>query len=181
MSQSPSGATPTVDKTKRGPAGDGYRVERFDASESVTADDVLALWKREGQIPDDEAQRRLAEVLMVGVHETGELAAVSTAYLRRNKQLRMDMWHYRALTSADHRSGNLANAMFTEAVAHLSDRFAAGADRRGAGLILEIQNPELRRQFTEAGTTFPFIGEDELGAHVRVLYFDGASVPVPAI
>lgn len=177
-----SSPTPDPDrlarKRNRGPAGDGYRVERFAAS-GVTDDQVLALWARHGHMGDDEARRRLAEVLMVGVHDTDGLVAVSTAYLQPHHQLRTDMWHYRALTAPDHRAGNLANAMFTDALALLAERYATGEDQRAPGVVLEIQNPELRRQFTEAGEVFVFIGEREQGAHIRVTYFDGATIPVP--
>lgn len=168
----------------RGPARDGYRIELLSESQTVRPDDVIALWVDEGVVPEEEANRRIHEVLMVGVHETRGVAAVSSAFLQRNAQLRMDFWYYRAFTASAHRSSNVANAMWSRAVEHLTERHRSGVDRRSSGVVVEVENAELRRQFTVA-TNPPgpmvFIGENERGAHVRVLFFPGATVPTPAL
>ena len=166
------------------PIADEYRIDVF-AESSVTADDVLALWQREGAIVErDEAVRRVQEVLVASVHvPTGELVGVSSAYLASSPQLRMNLWWMRALVAADHRRQLLARAMTQRSIDWLEHRFVTGADRRGSGVALIGQNDELKRTRTEAvlpGSRFMFIGETERGHRIRVRYFAGAEVPLPS-
>ena len=161
---------------------DDYRIEVFEES-AVSADDVLDLWRREAAVPDAEARRRVHEVHLVAIHATDGLAALSTAYLQRNDQLGMDMWYYRAFTAAAHRTSNVAVQLTERGRNHLTQRFTSGTDARGAGIIFEVENEGLKRGFPEAlwlPLEFSFIGENAHGDHVRVHYFPGATVAIPA-
>lgn len=165
------------------PLDDAYRVETLAESTTITRDDVLELWRSHGVVAEAQTEQRLDEVLHVGVHEIDGLVAVSTVYLQRNEQLRADMWHFRTYTTPDHRTGNLAARLALATWDHLCEQHASGADTRAPGAILEIENEGLRRHRPEAvwqpGQLF-FIGEKRNGAHVRVRYFPGATVPTPA-
>ena len=162
--------------------GDDYRIEVFEQCESVTDDDVLALWASERAVPPTEALRRVAEVHLVAMHSRDGLVAVSTAYLQWNEQLRMDMWYYRAFTASSHRSSNLAALIAERGFDELDDRFTSGRDQRSVGVVIEVENPGLKQYFPQAvwmpGIVY-FIGENERGDHVRVRYFAGATVPLP--
>jgi hypothetical protein len=121
-------------------------------------------------------------VLFVAGDQEGRLAGVSTAYLARSDQLRAEMWHFRAFVAQAHRQSNIAVTLALTGRDHLKQRFASGADRRGLGIIFEVENKGLQRAFPEAQwmpTDFLFIGEDARGAHVRVHYFPGALAPEP--
>jgi hypothetical protein len=153
---------------------EGYRVELFDEQDSISPDDVLELWSREGAVPEIEARRRLPEVHLVGITDDGELAGLSTARIRRNDQLRMDLWFYRAFVAKRHRMSNLAVTLALQGRDRLQERFVGGKDPR--------ENEGLKRYFNEAvwyPLRFVFIGENPEGAHVRVWYFPGALAPEP--
>ena len=158
-----------------------YTIEPF--AESDFGDrDVLELWERERVFVPEGPEKRLPEVLLVGSHE-GELIGVSSAYLKRNEQLGMTLWHFRVFVAGDHRWGNLAARLASGARDHVGRRFASGEDRRGQGMVFEVENEGLKRNKNLAvwrHTDFVFFGvRKEDGAHLRVFYFPGALAPDP--
>lgn len=160
----------------------GYRIELFSEQESIGAREIIELWTGEAGLSPAEAERRVAEVLFVACSLQGQLAGICTAYLARNDQLRTELWHSRTFVAAAHRKSNIAVSIALAGRDHLQDRFASGADRRGIGIIFEVENRGLQQAFPEARwmpTDFQFIGENSRGAHVRVHYFPGAPAPEP--
>jgi hypothetical protein len=174
--------SPTMDEIRNTDysLGDRYRIEPLAQSEEVTHDDVLALWAADGAVPEAEAGRRVHEVLMVAIERDTGLAGVSTVYLQRNAQLRMDLWHYRTYVAPAHRHSQLAIQQLWHSRDHLKERYLGGEDTRASGMIMEVENEGLRRYFNKAYwlySDFTFIGENERGDHVRVHYFPGAKAP----
>jgi hypothetical protein len=160
----------------------GYRIELFAEQDAVSERDVLDLWARENVVGEAEAQRRILEVLLVGIHERDGLVGVSSAYLKRNAQLDMQLWHYRAFVSSEHRMSNVAVLLALDGRDHLEELFVSGTDTRGPGVLYEVENEGLKRYFPQAlwfPTLLTFIGENPTGAHVRVRYFPGAKAPGP--
>ena len=176
--------SPSLDATARDeyPLEDGYRIEPM--GETVTADDVLRFWAAEGAVPDeDEARRRVHEVKLVAIERDAGLAGISTLYLRRNPQLGMDLWHYRTFVGQAHRHSNLAAQLIFRNRALMDERYTSGEDTQAEGMIFELENPGMKQYFNKAlwlPANFTFIGESEIGAHVRVHYFPGARVPLRA-
>jgi hypothetical protein len=112
----------------------------------------------------------------------GGIAGVSTVYLQRNPQLRLDLWYYRTYVAADHRMSFLALWLLWASRDHLRKRFESGEDTRPPGMIMEVENEFLKSYYTRGYwevSHFVFIAESELGAHVRVHYFPGARAPAP--
>ena len=163
--------------------GDRYSVVPF-AESGVDAEDVIAFWIRErAMLPEDgeeEARRRVSELHMVALEGGEKVAGVSTVYLERSEQLRMDLWHYRAFVGREHRASNIASRFALDAPALLAERYVSGEDRRGAGVLFEIENEILKTYLNRAvwlPSNFFFIGENGRGDHLRVHYFPGAVVP----
>jgi hypothetical protein len=174
--------SPTLDQALANPhaLNDAYRLESLAASESVTKDDVIAFWEREGVLPAELARSRAEQVSLVGVTEAEELAGVSTVYLKQNPQLRADVWYYRTFVGSDHRHSNLAAQLLFRNRDLLEERFVSGEDRRGNAMIFELENEGLKRYLNRgvwAQSRFTFIGENARGDHVRVSYFPGAQLP----
>ena len=128
----------------------GYRITPFAQTEEIGTQDVLELWAREGAVPGPEAQRRVGEVLLVALDDGGRLVGLSSAYLQHNAQLGMDLWYDRAFGAAAHRKGNLAVQLALQGRDHLERLWVEGADRRGAGLVYEVENEGLKRYFNDA-------------------------------
>jgi hypothetical protein len=177
--------SPSLDETARDkyPLEDGYRILRLGESLDIGAEDVIRLWEREGAMPEpDEAQRRVGEVELVAVDPGGSVVGISTLYLARNVQLRMDLWHYRTYVAEDHRLSNIAAQLIFRNRYLAEERFVSGEDTRAAGMLFELENDGMKAYFNKAlwlPADFTFIGENEYGDHVRVHYFPGASIPAP--
>ena len=166
----------------------GYRIVRFGDAPEADGEAVLGFWRREGALPPgDDGRDRLAEVSFVALDTGNRIAGVSTVYLRRNERLRTEVWHLRGFVGAEHRRSALAVLMLSENRKYLEARFVAGEDTRGLGLLMEIENPDLKSGRSEAvwaadwapGIRYTFIGENGRGDHLRIHWFPGARIPPP--
>lgn len=157
-----------------------HQIDLFAQQDRVGEADVLGLWTGEAALSEPEARRRLSEVLLVATDDEGSLAAVSTAFVARNDQLRTDMWHFRGYVADAHRMSDVGWRLLTTGMDVLAERFVSGRDVRAPGFLVEVEHPGLRKAFTDpAGprTGLVFIGENARGHHVRVKWFPGARVP----
>jgi hypothetical protein len=177
--------SPSLDQTRlqEYPLGDRYRIEPLTETSIVSADDVLRLWAREGAVPEAEARQRVREVRLVATERDEGVVGVSSAYLRRNAQLRMELWHYRTFVAREHRQSSLAAQLIFGNRDLMQERFVRGEDTRAGGMVFELENEGMKRHFNKAlwlPADFTFIGENDRGDHVRVHYFPGARAPLPS-
>jgi hypothetical protein len=168
----------------------GYRLMLFADQDAITTADVVVMWVSEVGIPEPAAKRRASDLLAIATAPDGRLAAVCTAYLQRNDQLRADAWYLRMFVGEAHRRAHLS-FVFTLAVRdHLQDRFVSGEDPRAIGIVAEYETDAykyggsgelsqfIRRGYWHMIHSF-FIGENARGDFVRVHYFPGAHAPEP--
>lgn len=168
-----------------GPAGawdleSGPPIERFDAQDAVSEDDVIAFWLREGAVDADAARRRVAQLHLIAA-DGDEIVGVSSRLLAHNAQLGMPMWYYRAFVGAAHRRSATAVRLAVTGRRLLEEAYVAGEDRRAGGIVYEVENEGLKQLFPDAiwmPTDFAFIGENAKSDHVRVHYFPGAKAPL---
>lgn len=166
----------------RYPLEDRYRVELLSEADGIGEQQIVDFWTREAQMPAPEAHRRLPEVLCVAIDAEAGIVGISTVYLATQRQLRMDLWHFRAFVARAHRKGYLARWLQLRSRFHLEERYESSRDRRGAGVFIAVQNAGMRRDRLEAiwpATPFAFIHEDRRGAHHRVYFFPSAVAPSP--
>ena len=110
----------------------------------------------------EEARRRVSEILLVATDAEQRLAGVCTAYLQYNQQLRAEMWYFRAFVASAHRQFNLAVTLALEGRDHLVNRYVSGEDRRGLGIIFEVENRGLQTSVPRGS-----MDADELPVHRR--------------
>jgi hypothetical protein len=154
----------------------------FGETDLVGADDVLDLWRRDAGLSGEVAESRIPELLVVATDPEGALAGVSTAYLRRNEQLGLDLWHYRAFVASAHRMNSIALQLAQGGVDLLQRRSLAPSSPSAAGVLMEFENEGVKRRFPGGyGPTMAFtlIGENRRGNPVRVRYFPGVLAPPP--
>ncbi len=164
------------------PLDERYRIALFAETGDVSEQAVIDLWTREHAVPAAEAQGRVHEVLCVGLERDEGVVGVSTAYLQRNRQLGMDLWHFRLFVASAHRMSKLAVLLALTSRDHLQDGFVTGRDTRGSGVLYEVENEGLKRYRNQAlmlPVEFTFIGQNPRGDHVYVRYFPGAEAPRP--
>jgi hypothetical protein len=159
-----------------------YRVEPYDGSPEV-AKEILAMWARESAVrPEAEARRRVNEAINVVRDRDAGVVAVSTAFVKRNLQLGMDLWYFRTFVSSAHRNTHIATQLTMHNRDLLEGRFQSGEDTRAAGVAFELENPGVRKYLNTAiwqPVDFIYIGDNDRGVPVRVHYFPGARVPLP--
>jgi hypothetical protein len=176
--------SPSLDETRTHeyPLEDRYRILSVEETDDVGPEDVIRLWEREGAMPEpEEARRRVSEVELVAVDPTDGVVGVSTLYVARNAQLQLDLWHYRTYVAEAHRMSNIAAQLIFRNRDRAEERFISGEDTRAAGMLFELEHEGMKAYFNKAlwlPADFTFIGETEWGAHVRVHYFPGATVPL---
>ena len=163
------------------PLDEGYRIEPMTEQSEVTEADILDLWRRENVIPEAEARKRVHEVHLVGLHEEDGLVGLSSAYLRRNDQLNLDLWYYRAYVSSAHRRSNVAVNLAVSGRDHLQERYVSGQDVRGQGIAYAVEHDGLKQvnQALWLPTGLTFIGVNAKDDHIRVRYFPGALAAEP--
>jgi hypothetical protein len=160
---------------------EGYSVELLEESR-FGEEDAIAFWLAEGILAEDEARRRAAEILYVGVHREAGLVGISTAYPEVLDRLRLPMWNQRGYVAPAHRQSNLGMFFAIWGIARLRELYETGRDTRAAGVVQVLQNEGLMRYFRkgwEPPTDMVFIGETTSGHHVRIHPFPGAEVPLP--
>ncbi len=160
---------------------DGHRVALLAGHPDLRHADVVRLWVDHDVLPEAIARRRAAQALLVATDAAGALVGVGTTYLALQPQLGLPMWHYRTFVLPEHRGAELAREMAATAHAHLAARWRAGVDRRGRGLVFEVENAGLRDHLRQAiwpRTRVEFMARLP-SADVRVRYFPGALAPPP--
>ncbi len=161
------------------PLADGYRIDVFADQETFDHDAVIDFWAREEAVGPDEALRRVHEVHLVAGDASGELVAVTSAFLARHSKLHMDMWHYRGFVADAHQRSGIGVNLALASRDHLSGRYVSGEDTRAGGIVYEVQNEGLKsiNNAIWLPSDYTFVGENERGDHVRVHYFPGAPAP----
>jgi hypothetical protein len=158
-----------------------FTIEPWADQDRWTDQDVIELWTGERVLPLEEARRRVAELTVVATAEDGTLGGVSTAYLARQPQLGMDLWHSRAFVAPAHRRTHVGTEMTIGARDLLRGRWDAG-DRSAAGIVLEVEYRPLFVAYPEAHwwwIDFVYVGHTAAGARIFVHYFPGAVAPPP--
>jgi hypothetical protein len=156
-----------------------FTIAPYAEQDAVDEQAVIELWTGEGVLGLEEARRRVGELRLIATTETGELAGITTTYLAHHPHVDMTLWHLRAFVAAPYRRTALATLIAVETRAHHQRRWAEG-DRRGDGLVMEIENPLLRQAFPWAWwpqMDFLFVGFAPSGAPIYVHYFRGARAP----
>jgi hypothetical protein len=170
-----------TDLVTRWPLEGGYTAEVFPTA-GVTGEDIRDLWTREGVLDADEAERRVSEVRLVVLDRDRQPVGVCTTYLAHNEQLRAELWHLRFFTAAAHRHRHITYNLARIVSEHMIERYVSGDDRRGIGLLYQIESELLKRTVRDGVSRyskFVFIGEDAQGRHIRVRFFPGALAPEP--
>lgn len=159
----------------------GFRIEnvRSPARPDLVRQ-AVGLWLDEKVLDAAEAKRRADEILLVCVGtDSGEVAGIATTYLGNASALGVPMWHFRTFVAGRWRRNDIAFHLLHAALAHHAEQFASGADTRGLGLYIEVENAMLRRARSEAvwpTTGMTFVGYGERGQHCRAKFFDGARI-----
>jgi len=140
--------------------------------------DVVRMWIDAGVLAPAEAQRRIAELVVVTRAPDGQLAGVSTAYVADVPGERGAWYFYRTFLRSEHRGvAGVPTRMLRLALDELRAWRHPQAPR---GVVIITENPKLMRRAAKArieALGLNLLGSDERGCDVWCLKFDG-TVPV---
>lgn len=176
--------------------GPGYEIFPFAGQTRVSAQDAVMTWVNAGALTREQAEARVAELLLVATGPDGRAVGLCTGYLAQNERLRAEFWHYRLFVLREHRHSGLGISMVMAVCGLFERRYLNGEDRRGVGILTVVENEALKsfarkgrwRDYMQSDDSdarrphpweFFFIGEDAAGGHVRIHYFPGAQAPGP--
>lgn len=144
---------------------------------------VLAFWKREGAIEDEQLARgRLKEIVMHARDSDNEVAGVCTVIPKTLPLLGQPMYYYRCFIATKWRSSRLILFLFQ----HAFELLESHAKRDGypcIGVLTELQHmkfDQMGRVPVWPGAELVYIGRSQQGFEVRVRYFRGAKLKSPA-
>lgn len=159
-----------------------YRIENvWSGKSNALKTEILDFWIEHRALDSREkGQDRLPEVIsIVRTSDDEKLVAVSTVYIKKNPQLKQNLFYFRCFVAEDHRRALLALFLIRTVYRQLNDRFVAGLDPAVIGLMMEVQNQKLQQHHRPAvwtRTGVVFIGYRTRGDQIRVNYFDGAQI-----
>ena len=155
--------------------------------------DAIALWAREGLLPDGVDPAERARELVVAVYRQGELAALSTAALDRIDFLRARFAILRSATATAFRRARAQYAVSAASREALRDWSLAHPEEKLAGTISFVERGqwgEAERRPVWPRPGMELAGYDQHGRQIRVHWFDHfrfdspdgrPPVPVPAV
>lgn len=141
------------------------------------SEDLLAFWKAHHAIPnEDEARRRLSQVVLLARDADGEIAGVCTAYPATPPQLGQPVYVWRVFIAPAWRSSRLMFNLGSRSCAVLGE-YARAHGYPCIGILVELENErfkEVGRQAEWPRPRFTYIGKSPRGLDVRIHYFKGA-------
>lgn len=164
------------------PLDERYRIEILEEADDVGPEDVLAFWEREDAMSAEDARWRVHEVQLVAIERDEGVVGASTVFLNDVPFMRMELWHHRGYVAREHRLSSIGLLMGLNGRDLLKQRFVEGEDIRAGGLLWEVENEKLRKDFPQAlwmPMEMLFVAENQRGDHVRIHWFPGAKAPPP--
>jgi hypothetical protein len=144
--------------------------------DSARSEEILAFWSARRALSDEEAQRRLPEVVCV-LRAGGAMVGVSSVYAANLSLIgERRFWIYRSLVEPAVADRSLAMIAATFDALEREFEIAPGAP---IGLCLLLADPEERRRQPEAAWPEPpmiYAGYLADGRQVRIAYFEDAEI-----
>jgi len=132
---------------------------------------------------EDDAAKRTKQVVCIARDDSGAIVGASTAHPRIVPRLRQPMYYYRNFLAESVRGQRLGREFLQQTKQALQEYNLALAKPLCLGLIIEIENKRLAAEHNEAQwkeTGFTFIGYSPKGLTLRVWYFEGVRLFMPA-
>lgn len=155
--------------------------------ENVTPDlvgEAKNFWLSENALQGDEEKMedRAQELIMVARNKDKKIVGVNSASRIKVRQLNNQIFYfYRVFVGSEYRDEGLMMSLAHKSREFLHGRYLSGEDASVKGFYLAVESPILQKVQTKAvmligGIEHPFIGVDELGRHLRVAWFDEATI-----
>ncbi len=148
--------------------------------DSELTTELTAFWIRENALPAGaSAEQRAQQVACIARDEEGAIAGVCTLYKQLNQHIGHPFLYYRSLVRSDQRQYGVARQLIVQTWDHLNRLAVNGAVDGSIGFCTIVENEILQTHKREAVwplSRLIYIGKNNQGHHIRIRYFDGASI-----
>lgn len=154
--------------------------------EAVTPElieEARKFWIEENAIPANQSvEDRARQLMVIARDDKGKLIGVSTAVRTPIPNLLNNIFYFfRCFVAAHRRSEGLSMALSHQARQSMHERFLSGEDTVAKGFYIVVESETYKKYHTRSvlavgGLDNVFIGVDEKGRHLRVGWFDGATI-----
>ena len=141
-------------------------------------EEILNFWISENALNEDQAEKRISQIAFTVRDEDGRIIGVSTIVKRNYEPIGKTFWVFRAFVGEKYRQKGVVLELVNKAKEELNNRFNDGKDPEVIGILLKVQSPILMKYFPQATwprTQFHYVGTED-GCHMRISYFDGATI-----
>lgn len=149
------------------------------------ADELVAFWRDNNAIVNDAiARRRVEQVVCIARDAHGALCGVATATVEVLPRLRQPLYYYRQYFAKVLRGQRQELSFYLRAKQILQAHNAALPQAESLGILLEVENAKIAAAYRlayEPAFDATFIGYSPRGLQLRVSYFEGAELMMPAI
>ena len=143
------------------------------------ASEVIEIWTEFAGLDKAEAQRRLAELIMVVKDEAGKVVGVSTAVKTHLPQIQNYVFVYRCFILPKFRVPALDTQMIVRSKNHLHQISKSETEKKSVGIMVIVQNETLKKNWRQAvwrGADMIYMGNTPKGDHMRIGYFKQARI-----
>lgn len=147
--------------------------------DQATKAELVDIWAGFGGLTQDEAVRRLAEVILLAKNTEGRVVGIATAVKTFVPQLQNNLYIYRCLIIPEFRAPGLDVKMIMEAKQGLERVARQDKDKPCVGILVVVQNEILKEQWRQSvwrGPDLIYIGNTPKGYPMRVGYFKSARI-----
>lgn len=158
-----------------------FKLQRvWQALDIDLTEEIVSFWVDNKALPSREAAAaRVGQVVYVARSSSGQISAVTTAYLQHSEQLNNHFYYMRVFVADASRRSQLGIELLRKVQSYFESLYQQGMLSPAIGLLMEVENPLLKKARNEAvwpTTNFVYIGNNAKGDHQRVYYFDGARI-----
>lgn len=157
----------------------GYQIENvWQEKNEALQEEIVTFWLEQKALPErEQAAQRVNQVVYVVRDSEGRIVGLNTAYPQLNQRLGNYFFYIRGFVSPVHRRNKILERLTKDTYDFFNQRFQEGKNPRIIGLFAVVESKALQQHVSEAiREGFVYIGQDKQGNHLRVAYFDGASI-----
>lgn len=143
--------------------------------------DAQGFWLRQGVAMTPEASGERPRQLCAAAYAEGEMVALSTAVPYFWAPLRTRFAYYRSLVAAEFRRQNIASRLCVYSYDLLQAWSRQNPEEKLMGLFIAFQSDEFKGHrhapvAQQLGLQLPIVGYTQEGHHLRVVWFEHATI-----
>lgn len=143
------------------------------------AREILDLWTKSAGLTDEQAKKRLTELILYVRDGSGQIIGVATAGKTYFQQIQNYVYAYRCFIEPEARVPALDTQMIVRTKDFLQKKSEQETENRCVGILTIVQNEVIKQNWKQAiwlGADMIYVGNTPEGHHIRIGYFKNAMI-----